>query len=78
MAVAEVDPNRTRGEVPEDEAGRMPATGWRMPGGEDLLNFALSAGLAAGVWWMEHREEGTAAGAAPKKAAGGARLEESR
>jgi hypothetical protein len=34
--------------------------GWRMPGGEDLLKFALSAGLVAGAWWLETRPEAAA------------------
>lgn len=32
-------------------------SGWQMPGGEDLLNFALAAGLAAGAWWLETQHE---------------------
>lgn len=36
--------------------------GWRMPGGEDLLRFALSAGLAAGAIWLETRQESAAPG----------------
>lgn len=47
---------------PEAAAGDL---GWRMPGGEDLLKFALSAGLVAGAWWMETRPE--AAGADPSE-----------
>lgn len=39
---------------PEAAAGDF---GWRMPGGEDLLKFALSAGLVAGAWWLETRQE---------------------
>lgn len=42
---------------PEDAAGDL---GWRMPGGEDLLRFALSAGLVAGAWWLETRPEDAA------------------
>jgi hypothetical protein len=34
-----------------------------MPGGEDLLNFALSAGLAAGAWWLEMQQEPAGAAA---------------
>lgn len=51
-----------RGEAsgPDAAAGDF---GWRMPGGEDLLKFALSAGLVAGAWWMETRPEGEAPGA---------------
>ncbi len=39
---------------PEAAAGDF---GWCMPGGEDLLKFALSAGLVAGAWWLETRPE---------------------
>lgn len=56
MSVAEVDRKRDHDRDPDCGAGPASASGWRMPGGEDLLNFALSAGLAAGVWWLEHRE----------------------
>lgn len=51
------------------------ASAWSMPGGEDLLRFALSTGLAAGLWWLQSRGE-EAAVAAPAGAAG-PRAEES-
>jgi hypothetical protein len=31
---------------------------WRMPDGEDLLRFALSAGLATGALWLETQVHG--------------------
>lgn len=46
---------KRRGEQAPDAGG--PHSGWRMPGGEDLLQFALSAGLAAGSVWLETRLE---------------------
>ncbi len=64
MPVAEVDGKREHDKDPDRGASRPTADGWRMPGGEDLLNFALSAGLATGVWWLEHREEEAAGGGA--------------
>ncbi len=42
---------------------REPRSPWYMPGGEDLLNFALSAGLAAGTWWLEMQREPAGAAA---------------
>lgn len=46
----------------EKAAGPEAATdfSWRMPGGEDLLRFALSAGLVAGARWLETRPEAAA------------------
>lgn len=52
------------------------ASAWSMPGGEDLLRFALSTGLAAGLWWLQRRGE-EAAVEAPAGAAA-PRAEESR
>lgn len=54
-----------------------PRSGWQMPGGEDLLNFALSAGLVAGSWWLEMQRAREQAGpedpAAAPAAEGGTR-----
>ncbi len=49
-----------------------PRSGWQMPGGEDLLNFALAAGLAAGAWWLEtqHEPAGAASESGSEPAAG--------
>lgn len=68
MSLAEADRKRDHDADSDRSTGRVPASGWRMPGGEDLLNFALSAGLAAGVWWLEHREAEAAEGLAPSPA----------
>lgn len=58
MPVAGLEPDSTSVAAPENRPERPPqVSAWRMPGGEDLLNFALSAGLAAGVWWLEHRDD---------------------
>jgi hypothetical protein len=46
-----------------DGRTREPRPAWNMPGGEDLLNFALSAGLAAGAWWLEMQQEPAGAAA---------------
>lgn len=56
MSAAGQDQNmRRQGAAgPEAAAGD---SGWRMPGGEDLLKFALSAGLVAGAWWLGTRPE---------------------
>ena len=45
-------PNPAGRKCGEDPAAAR-TSGWQMPGGEDLLNFALSAGLASGSWWLE-------------------------
>lgn len=71
MSVAELGPTRTQAHDPDPGQGRTSASGWRMPGGEDLLNFALSAGLAAGVWWMENRSSEEPAEAEASAPAGG-------
>lgn len=45
---------------------------WCMPDGEDLLRFALSAGLAAGALWLDSRPEDAAPGGeAPRPAHAG-------
>jgi hypothetical protein len=75
MSVAEVDRKREHDRDPDRGAARPTAASWRMPGGEDLLRFALSAGLATGVWWLEHREEEAAGGLAPSPAGGTASKE---
>lgn len=64
MSAAGQDQHMRRQEAagPEAAAGDF---GWRMPGGGDLLQFALSAGLVAGAWWMETRPE--AAGPDPSE-----------
>ncbi|MEJ5369575.1 MAG: hypothetical protein WHT08_14745 [Bryobacteraceae bacterium] len=63
-------PAKQAGESRSEE----PRTGWQMPGGEDLLNFALSAGLAAGAWWLEMQQEPAgAAGETGGEPAGGRR-----
>lgn len=77
MPVAEIDRKRAHDSNPGRGAGPAPVSGWRMPGGEDLLHFALSAGLAAGVWWLERREE-EAAGALVSPPEAGPASEESR
>jgi hypothetical protein len=56
-AVEQHQPMRPGGAAKEPNSSEF---GWRMPGGEDLLKFALSAGLATGVWWLEKRPDGTA------------------
>ncbi len=49
---------------PQMESG----PGWQMPWGEDLLNFALSAGLAAGSWWLEMQRRPETGPADPENA----------
>lgn len=64
---------RQQSAPPTAQAGEYRTTGpnsaWQMPGGEDLLNFALSAGLAAGAWWLELQQApAEAAAAEPERA----------
>lgn len=61
MSAAGQDQPMRRGQAPGPDAAAGDV-GWRMPGGEDLLKFALSAGLVAGAWWMETRPEPEAPG----------------
>lgn len=75
MSVAELEPTRIPAKEPDPGQGRASGSGWRMPGGEDLLNFALSAGLAAGVWWLENRGDEPAEAEAPAAAGGPSRRE---
>ncbi|MGC8759991.1 MAG: hypothetical protein ACP5UT_13045 [Bryobacteraceae bacterium] len=61
VPVAGLEPDSTSVAAPEGRPGRFGQdSAWHMPGGEDLLNFALSAGLATGLWWLEHRDGGPA------------------
>lgn len=62
MSASGQNPKTSRRAVAAPDASG-PHTGWRMPGGEDLLQFALSAGLAAGSVWLETRLEAMEAGA---------------
>jgi len=52
ISVANHEQGRRAEKVPDDCAAAAAECGWRMPGGEDLLNFALSAGFPAAAWWL--------------------------
>jgi len=52
ILVSDHEQDRLAGKLPDDRAGAPAECGWRMPGGEDLLNFALSAGFPAAAWWL--------------------------
>lgn len=57
MPVADRTPNPMASASAESGPASDLQSAWRMPGGEDLLHFALSAGLAAGQWWLEQQAQ---------------------